>query len=141
VVVQDGDLRMSTTDRELGSGLDVTGRPTGGWVAVDACTLPTAERPLRVAEFDSLFSTSLRAVERPGPAWLRLRLDPDPRVWTVTRELVDRESNCCSFFDFQLARDDNDLVVDVRVPAGRVDVLDGLGRRADAARTGSDAGS
>ena len=35
------------------------------WAPVDACTLPTAEQPLRVAEWDGLFAESLRAVERP----------------------------------------------------------------------------
>jgi hypothetical protein len=34
------------------------------WAPVDACTLPTADQPLRVAEWDDLFATSLRAVER-----------------------------------------------------------------------------
>ena len=29
--------------------------------APDACTLPTAERPLRVAEFDDLFTFVVRA--------------------------------------------------------------------------------
>ena len=34
--------------------------------APDACTLPTVERPLRVAEFDDLF-TAVRRSERPQP--------------------------------------------------------------------------
>jgi hypothetical protein len=29
------------------------------WIAVDACTLPTDEQPLRLAEFDELFATTL----------------------------------------------------------------------------------
>jgi hypothetical protein len=29
-----------------------------------ACTLPTAARPLRLAEFDALFATALRRQER-----------------------------------------------------------------------------
>jgi hypothetical protein len=41
------------------------------WVPA-ACTLPTAEQPLRVAEFDDLFATSVRAVDRVGPTVLRL---------------------------------------------------------------------
>jgi hypothetical protein len=35
------------------------------WVPVDACTRPTADQPLRVAELDGLFTTALPAVERP----------------------------------------------------------------------------
>jgi hypothetical protein len=29
----------------------------------DACTLPTAEQPLRLAEFDELFATAVRRVD------------------------------------------------------------------------------
>jgi len=35
--------------------------------APEACTLPTAERPFRVTEFDDLFSTSLRGAVRVDP--------------------------------------------------------------------------
>ena len=35
-------------------------------LTTDACTLPTAERPLRLAEFDELFATAVRRVERRG---------------------------------------------------------------------------
>lgn len=102
-----------------------------GWVPADACTLPTAEQPLRVAEFDTLFATALRGVERSEPTRLRLRLDPQMRA--EAQSLVDRESECCAFFDFQLAAIDGDLVVDVRIPSGRVDVLDGLEHQATTA--------
>ncbi|NUO57978.1 MAG: hypothetical protein HOV71_01100 [Hamadaea sp.] len=44
-----------------------------GWVP-DACTLPTAEQPLRVAEFDALFAASLRHADRRTPTRLRLTL-------------------------------------------------------------------
>ena len=41
------------------------GRPVRAmaWVP-EACTLPTVEQPLRVAEFDELFATAVRPVER-----------------------------------------------------------------------------
>jgi hypothetical protein len=35
------------------------------WVP-EACTLPTVEQPLRVAEFDDLFATALRGIARPA---------------------------------------------------------------------------
>jgi hypothetical protein len=101
--------------------------------APDACTLPTAERPLREAEFDALFAAHLRSCERPAPTSLLLGLDGGPGVEATARELVARESSCCSFFDFDLVRAGDLLVLDVRVPAARVEVLDGLARRADAA--------
>ena len=98
---------------------------------VAACTLPTAERPLRVAEFTALFA-ELRAVDRRDPRWLRLRLPHAEEAWA--RDLTARESQCCAFFDFRIDRDGPDLLVDVRVPAAHVDVLDGLERLARAAR-------
>jgi hypothetical protein len=100
------------------------------WIPADACTLPTAERPLRVAEFDALFATALRAVERPAPD--RLRLELDAAAAASARQLVARESRCCSFFDFRFTPADDRLLLDVRVPASRIDVLDGLARRAGA---------
>jgi len=33
----------------------------------DECTMPTAEWPLRLAEFDALVDTAVRRVERRGP--------------------------------------------------------------------------
>jgi thioredoxin len=111
------------------------------WVPVDACTLPTAQQPLRVAEFDTLFATALRGIERREPGWLRLHLDRTTEVESSTRELAARESSCCSFFDFQVTATDGGLTLDVRVPEARIEVLDGLARQAEAARlgTGTDA--
>jgi hypothetical protein len=99
-----------------------------GWAPVDACTLPTPEQPLREAEFDALFATALRRIERPEPERLRLTFDADAEV----EDLVARESSCCSFFDFELASTSDGQVLDVRVPSARVAVLDGLARRAAA---------
>ncbi|WP_198961585.1 hypothetical protein [Pseudonocardia sp. MH-G8] len=106
------------------------------WAPVDACTLPTPEQPLREAEFDALFATALRGVERPAPTWLRLHLAAGDGLETKARELTARESSCCSFFDFRLAAAADGLTLDVRVPETRIAVLDGLGRRAEAARPG-----
>jgi thioredoxin len=111
------------------------------WAPVDACTLPTAEQPLREAEFDALFAEALRRTERPEPELLRLILDGDSEVEAVVRDLTARESSCCSFFDFQLTAGDGELAVDVRVPEARIEVLDGLAHEAEAARTGAGTGS
>jgi hypothetical protein len=105
-----------------------------GWVAVDACTLPTEEQPLREAEFDALFATALKRVVRPAPERLRLILDSGAVTASAVRDLVARESSCCSFFDFRLTAATDDLVLDVQVPAARVAVLNGLARRAEGAR-------
>jgi hypothetical protein len=80
------------------SGLD--------WVP-QACTLPTAERPLRVAAFDKLFAAAVRAAE-----------------------LAAAETGCCSFFTFILTVTGGSAGLDIVVPAAQTAVLDALAQRA-----------
>lgn len=100
------------------------------WVPRDSCTLPTAEQPLRVAEFSMLFG-GLRAVERASPTTLRLILWDSPGVEDAARALTARETSCCRFFDFAVASGTRGVTIIVRVPASRADVLDGLQRQAE----------
>jgi hypothetical protein len=97
------------------------------WVP-DACTLASAERPLRLAEFDELFATAVRGRHRLSATRLRLLLDPaaEPRA----RDLAGRETQCCSFFTFTFAPADGAVQLDVEVPAAHVDVLEALAQRA-----------
>jgi hypothetical protein len=120
------------------------------WVPVEACTLPTAMQPLRVAEFDRLFGASLRAVEHPAgtPTRARLVLAGDPDLPGRVQLLADAETACCSFFTFTLAPPAIDasadlagdgaaavlMTLDVEVPAARADVLAALVERAEQAR-------
>jgi hypothetical protein len=97
--------------------------------APEACTLPTAERPLRVAEFDDLFAFVVRA-ERPEPTLLELMLPSD--VETTARDLARRESECCSFFRFEFESVGDDVVMHIGVPPEHVEVLDALEARASA---------
>jgi len=97
------------------------------WVP-PACTLPTAQRPPRLAEFDRLIATALRGQQRLSPTWLRWRLDLAAEP--TARDLADRESQCCTFFTFTFTPVDGVLQLDVAVPAGYVDVLDALADRA-----------
>jgi hypothetical protein len=97
--------------------------------APEACTLPTAERPLRVAEFDDLFAFVVRA-ERPEPTLLELMLPSD--VETTARDLARRESECCSFFRFEFETVGDDVVMRIGVPPERLEVLDALEARASA---------
>ncbi|MGW0214752.1 hypothetical protein ACWDXH_10185 [Micromonospora chokoriensis] len=104
------------------------------WVP-DACTLPTVERPLRLAEFDTFFADAVRGLDRLSAQHLRLHLDSGTQVEEAARDLTARESSCCSFFTFDLSRPDGDsLSLDVRVPATHVDVLDALTERAESVR-------
>jgi hypothetical protein len=97
--------------------------------APDACTLPITERPLRVAEFDELF-TALRRSERPEPTRLDLVLPRD--VEAAGRDLVRRESECCSFFTFEFEAAGDDVVMHIGVPPEHVEVLDALQARVPA---------
>jgi hypothetical protein len=102
----------------------------------DACTLPTAERPLRRAEFDALFRDALQEVRRLSPRHLRLHLRGEGDLEARVRDLTDRERECCSFFTFTIeAPAPGDVVLDIDVPATRAAVLSGLADRAVRART------
>ena len=117
-----------------------TGPEPADWVPVDACSLPTAEQPLRVAEFDDLFATSLTAVARPPGAAPRARLllAGDAELRERVQRLAAAETACCSFFAFTVTPlpggDDGTVVLDIEVPAAHADVLTALVDRAERAR-------
>ena len=97
--------------------------------APDACTLRTSERPLRVAEFDDLFTFVVRA-QRRAPTLLDLvlrRIVEEP-----AKDLARRESECCSFFTFQFDTIGDDVVMHIGVPPTQIAVLDALEVRATA---------
>jgi hypothetical protein len=114
------------------------------WVPVDACTLPTVDQPLRVAEFDDLFATALRGIERSEASGrARLVLAGGEDLAGRVQRLADAETACCSFFTFALtpmatdADADADgavLALDIEVPVAQADVLAALVRRAEQAR-------
>ena len=62
--------------------------------APTACTLPQSERPLRAAEFDTLFATALRSVHRGSRTELALTLTAAPGRAELVRDLIRRESAC-----------------------------------------------
>jgi len=99
------------------------------WIPA-ACTLPTVERPTRVAEFDSLLGTAVRGVDRLDETRLRFELDPSPDIAGQAARLAAKETDCCSFFTFTLTADGDGVRLDVTVPEGRVDILDALAARA-----------
>ena len=101
------------------------------WVAEDACTLPTAERPVRAAEFDALFSEWLVRVERLSPVSARFELAGGDETIALAENLTKRETSCCSFFNFAVSGTDDATTIEVAVPASRADVLDALVTRAE----------
>lgn len=95
----------------------------------DACTMPTADRPLRLAEFDTLFATAVRLVEtRDGR--VRMHLSGEDGLAEQVRDLTARESSCCSFFSFDIDGTDQALILDIAVPPARQEILDALAQRA-----------
>jgi hypothetical protein len=105
-----------------------------------ACTLPTVERPLRLAEFDDLFATAVRVVKVLGPTHVLMRLAGPVGLAARVRDLTAREAGCCSFFTFTLipepAGDGEALVLDIEVPAAYADVLAALAQRANSTSVG-----
>jgi hypothetical protein len=116
---------MSETLIELGGA--------GAWVP-GSCTLPTAERPVRVEAFTALFVEAVLGIERPSPGRLRLDLYTAPEVAARAAELVTRETRCCSFFTFTLTATAGTLTLEAAVDAAHTLVLDALAERAAAAR-------
>jgi hypothetical protein len=100
-------------------------------VTTDACTMPTAARPMRLAEFDALFSEALHRVERRG-AGVRLHLAGGEGLPDRVRDLTERESACCSFFTFDITGTHEALVLDISVPPARQEILDALAEQARA---------
>jgi hypothetical protein len=112
-----------------------TGPPVG-WVP-QACTLPTAQQPLRLAEFDDLFATAVTSTTRVDVRRLRLELDPRAAVAARAADLAVRETGCCSFFTFTLTATGGQVWLEVSVPDGQVEVLDALAAAAATAGAGS----
>src|SRR5919199_2651896 len=96
--------------------------PTDDLRVPQACTLPTVEQPLRLAEFDDLFTTALRGQHRRSPTSLRWHLDPAAEP--TARDLTQREAACCSFFAFTFTPRGETLDLEVEVPPTYVGVLD-----------------
>jgi hypothetical protein len=96
------------------------------WVP-EACSLPTAEQPFRVAEFDTLFGQHLKSITRINPTTVELTLAAEAE--STTADLTARETECCSFFHFELTPNDHHLGLRITVPSAHVAVLDALSAR------------
>jgi len=109
------------------------------FVVPEACTLPTAERPLRLAEINQLFTTAVRHVETISPTHARIQLSGPAGLEATVRDLTARETQCCSFFTFDVtpepAAGDGTLTLDVQVPAQHADILASLAQRASTVAT------
>jgi hypothetical protein len=90
-----------------------------------ACTLTPDGMTARTALIDALAADGLldRSATESG---MRMRLRDTPDIERRTRELVAAESTCCAFLDFDLGRENGDLVLDVNGPAAARPVIDML---------------
>ncbi|MEU6303695.1 hypothetical protein [Streptomyces chartreusis] len=98
-----------------------------------ACTLPTEEQPLRLAEWDALFAVQTAAPYRPDALRVRLELRSGPGSEQRARDLAARENGCCSFFDFTVTGTPERVVLDIAVSEEHEAVLSALAARADRA--------
>lgn len=105
------------------------------WVP-ESCTLPTVEQPLRVAEFDALFATAVGSTERLDPTRLRVHLPHGHETTARARDLVARETGCCSFFSFDVRPFATGTDLEILVPESQIAVLDAMQQRVDKARAG-----
>jgi hypothetical protein len=106
-----------------------------GWVP-SACTLPTVEQPLRLAEFDHLFQTAVLQATRTQRTHLELVITPESEA--SARELAERETTCCSFFQFAFEPAPGGVLMRIGVPDDHVDVLNALQARVTSTnRTGN----
>lgn len=105
---------------------------SGSWVetASLSCSLPTAAKPLRLAEFDALFSTEITAVARASTTTAKFTLRPDPELAARVAKLSSREAQCCSFFEFTLTMTAERLEWTLRVPDAHTDIVDAVIDRA-----------
>ena len=90
-----------------------------------ACTLPTADRPVRLAEFARLFATAT-STTRHDATHLTVAFDEAAGLVSKVRDLAARESSCCSFFDFTVASSGGRVVLDITVDLTHADILDAL---------------
>jgi hypothetical protein len=88
-----------------------------------ACTLSPDGMTARLALIDVLAADGL--LDRtPTESGIRVRLRDTPDIERRTRELVAAESACCAFLDFELDRENGDLVLDISGPKAARPVID-----------------
>jgi hypothetical protein len=96
----------------------------------ESCTLPAADLPGRLAEFDAAFAAGLRHAEVISPVHARLVFTADQARAEALAGLLRRESECCSFFAFGQRAEGDLVTVDVTVPPGHAEMLAALAGRA-----------
>ena len=99
------------------------------WCAPDACSLPIADQPARVGEWDALFQTAVREIET-GLGGVRFLLDRSRANVAAVADLADRESQCCAFFTFGVTVASDALALSVDADPEHAEVVQTLAARA-----------
>jgi hypothetical protein len=88
-----------------------------------ACTLSPDGMTARLALIDALAADGLldRTATDSG---IRVRLRDTPDIEQRTRDLVAAESACCAFLDFELGRENGELVLDISGPEAARPLID-----------------
>ena len=87
-----------------------------------ACNLDAEQLQDRLAELKAIGRTSLRRVERTSQR-ARLRFARADAVRERLDEIVEAESRCCAFMDFELSEAGDEIVMTISVPEGAEPVL------------------
>jgi hypothetical protein len=90
-----------------------------------ACTLGTLEMPHRRAQIASLGQDGLLSVEH-GKRRAILRFRPGAELRRRIDEIVEAESRCCAFLDFQVEEEADATLVTIDAPPGGEPTLRGL---------------
>ena len=90
---------------------------------------------MRQAEFDDLFAMAVTDTERVSSIRARFALIGGDTLAARVVDLAERERSCCSFFVFDVERDGDRIVLDVRVPPAYAEVLTALLARAERVRS------
>jgi hypothetical protein len=90
-----------------------------------ACTLTPDGMTARLALIDALAADGLLQ-RSPTESGMRVRLLDRPDIEQRTRELVAAESKCCAFLEFDLRRENGDLLLDISGPEDARPVIEML---------------
>jgi hypothetical protein len=101
--------------------------PRGGVARVMTILATAPHRAPRT--LDDLFADALRDAERMAPGLLLLAFDGSDEVEADARRLLTTDPGC-AFVHFTVHREDGEVVVEVRAPESRPEILEALVVRA-----------
>ena len=96
------------------------------WIP-DSCSLTPPEQSQRLIEFDDLLGSATSRA-RLSAEVIRFTLRPERE--SEARELAERETQCCSFFDFEFHLGPP-MEMTIIVPSDHSTVLDAIEQRLD----------